>query len=140
MICGHVSHPRPSPRESTLFELLELQADADGWRCLIEVPPSSPYFEGHFPGQPVLPGVAQLEIVVDLLRRCLAEPERARAAEPTTVDVVGLRQVRFRELVQPGDRLDVRLARPDGDGECTFRMEARGKLAASGRVRLRGHA
>lgn len=113
-----------------MFELLELHAEAEGWRCLIEVPPSSPYFEGHFPGQPVLPGVAQLDIVVDLLQRCLERDLDARA----------LRQVRFRELVQPGDRLDVRLSRPDASGECAFRMETRGKLAASGRVRIGGAA
>lgn len=43
------------------------------WTCSVVVPLSSGLFDGHFPGAPILPGVAQLLLVQALLRRALGE-------------------------------------------------------------------
>lgn len=61
----------------------------------VTVPPGSPFFEGHFPGFPVLPGVAQLRIVLDALAL-------VRGAPP---QLLAIRRLRFRRTVAPGDRL-----------------------------------
>lgn len=58
------------------------------------------YFEGHFPDQPVLPGVALLEALI------------ARAAARTWPDLGrfrGLRRLKFSMIIEPGTRLRVRL-------------------------------
>jgi predicted hotdog family 3-hydroxylacyl-ACP dehydratase len=53
------------------------------------------WFEGHFPGHPILPGVTQLTLVVEALAR-----ERGA---PTALG--GIAFVRLRQLVRPGERL-----------------------------------
>lgn len=60
------------------------------------------FFDGHFPGDPVLPGVAQLS--------ALAEP-LARAAWPELGALARVTRLKFHRLVRPGDELTVRLAR-----------------------------
>lgn len=37
----------------------------------ILIPPDHPCFEGHFPGHPIFPAVAQLDLVLDHLQRIL---------------------------------------------------------------------
>ncbi len=34
----------------------------------IHVSSDSPWFDGHFPGEPILPGVAQIGMVLDVIR------------------------------------------------------------------------
>jgi predicted hotdog family 3-hydroxylacyl-ACP dehydratase len=56
----------------------------------VDLPGDSPYVWGHFPGRPILPGVAQLALALDTLRPAL--PERLVLA-------------RFRRIVTPPARL-----------------------------------
>jgi predicted hotdog family 3-hydroxylacyl-ACP dehydratase len=62
----------------------------------IEIPAGGGCFEGHFPGQPILPGVALL----DLACRALAS---AGEGQPLR----GVAFARLRKLVAPGDRLEL---------------------------------
>src|SRR5438552_14448534 len=66
---------------------------------------TGPYFAGHFPGAPVLPGVMLCEALVQLGSR-LAEDEDLR--------LVAVDKARFRRPVLPGDtlRLEVTCAAP----------------------------
>lgn len=63
----------------------------------IEVPSSGAWFEGHFPGRPILPGVAELALAVDALARVAGRP----------VSLRGIAFARLRQLVFPGDRLEL---------------------------------
>ena len=63
----------------------------------IEVPAGGAYFEGHFPGRPILPGVAELTLTLDALTR------EARGL----VCLQGIAFARLRQLVFPGDRLEL---------------------------------
>jgi 3-hydroxyacyl-[acyl-carrier-protein] dehydratase len=74
------------------------------------------FFQGHFPGQPVMPGVLQLEAMAQ------AGALLAFATEPFNPDekviyLMAFDGVRFRKPVVPGDRLDlhVKLTRRKGD-------------------------
>ncbi len=70
----------------------------------IEVPAAGPLFEGHFPGRPILAGIAELALVA-----------RALAPETGAAGVCAIPFVRFRGLVLPADSLEVE-ASPRGDG------------------------
>ncbi len=66
------------------------------------------YFQGHFPGHPVLPGVVIVE--------ALAQAGGLLAYETATADdgisilyLVGIEESRFRQIVRPGDQLMLRV-------------------------------
>ena len=61
-------------------------------------------FQGHFPGEPIFPGVLQLEALAQLGGVLLAHmPE----SEGKLMVFAGIDKVRFRRMVVPGDRLDM---------------------------------
>ncbi len=65
---------------------------------------NEPYFQGHFPGEPIMPGVLILEALAQatgLLSFCsLPEDERNKLYM-----LVGIDKARFRGQVAPGDQL-----------------------------------
>lgn len=63
----------------------------------IEIPKDSPWFDGHFPGQPVLPGIAQLAMVQDLLR----------AAMDNRLKIKKITRVRFKQMIRPDDGITI---------------------------------
>lgn len=78
-----------------------------GERCVVHarVPSELRYLEGHFPGQPIVPGVAQL---VPLVYR------EARIAWPDLAAPTSIKRLKFLEALRPGDELEVQLVRePD---------------------------
>ena len=110
---------------ATLFEgavLLDESITAEGWRARVRVDPSCPLFDGHFEGEPVLPGVAQLAVV----------SHGMGAWAGGRVALGGLPSVRFRQRVRPGDTLDVFVGAPEADGRARFEVRVAGELAAHG--------
>lgn len=63
--------------------------------------PDEPFFAGHFPGNPIVPGVLQVEAIVQAAA-LLALHSGAVPADGT-VTLLGLDRVRFRRSVVPGD-------------------------------------
>jgi 3-hydroxymyristoyl/3-hydroxydecanoyl-(acyl carrier protein) dehydratase len=92
------------------------------------VPPESKWFDGHFPGNPILPGIAQLALVSDALR----EFAHGRGDD---MPVVGISRVRFRQFIRPNDSIQVS-ASPDKDDPSLFKFRIRvnGQLACSGQM------
>jgi predicted hotdog family 3-hydroxylacyl-ACP dehydratase/3-hydroxymyristoyl/3-hydroxydecanoyl-(acyl carrier protein) dehydratase len=98
----------------------------------IEVPAAgSPIFAGHFPGHPVLPGIAHLALVQEALA-ALGVPGDTGGGDPN-VAIVEVRTLRLRRAVVPGDRLTLRLEAAGGGagaGSRGTRFELR-RLAAA---------
>jgi 3-hydroxyacyl-[acyl-carrier-protein] dehydratase len=68
---------------------------------------NEPFFQGHFPGEPVMPGVLILEAMAQVgsILACLSDQEMmGRLAFFAGVD-----KARFRRVVRPGDQLVLRL-------------------------------
>lgn len=78
----------------------------DGVRivALKNVSINEPYFRGHFPEQPVMPGVLICEALAQA-GALLAHRSRDGVAASRGVILAGLDRVRFRHPVVPGDQL-----------------------------------
>ena len=61
------------------------------------------HFLGHFPGEPVMPGVLILEGMAQagIILTCLSNPER----KGQVAYFAGMDTVRFRKIVYPGDQM-----------------------------------
>ncbi len=110
--------------------ILELRED--GAVGLKNVTMNEPFFPGHFPGRPLMPGVLIIEALAQVgAVALLSRPEnRGKLAL-----FAGLDRVRFKRPVRPGDtlRLEVTLERmrgPIGRGRGTATVE--GQVAAQG--------
>ena len=64
-------------------------------------------FNGHFPGQPILPGVIMLEAMAQLSGVLAFESKGMRPADGVNYLFGGVEKARFRRPVIPGDRLDM---------------------------------
>jgi 3-hydroxyacyl-[acyl-carrier-protein] dehydratase len=74
------------------------------WKC---VTMNEPHFQGHFPGQPVMPGVLILEALAQagaLLATLSLTPEEVN---DKITYLMGIDAARFRRPVVPGDRLEL---------------------------------
>jgi len=70
---------------------------------------NEPFFSGHFPGHPVMPGVLILEALAQAaaLLACLSLPPDQVGNKVTYL--MGIDGARFRKPVVPGDRLELRV-------------------------------
>lgn len=93
--------------------------------CELCVPEWSPLFEGHFPGQPILAGVAQLVLVERVLARLI--PGRATKR---------LERVRFKATCGPRETLRVELDVPGQGERVRVRLHGAAGLVMEGVLRV----
>ncbi|MDK9708495.1 MAG: MaoC/PaaZ C-terminal domain-containing protein [Desulforhopalus sp.] len=84
----------------------------------------SPWFSGHFPNNPILPGVAQLGMVADLI----SEPHQG------CLSITGLSRVKFRKLVRPGEQLHIEVTRNSSENHCMFKITSGNEDVCSGKM------
>jgi 3-hydroxyacyl-[acyl-carrier-protein] dehydratase len=93
----------------------------------IQAPPDSPWFCGHFPGQPILPGIAQLGIVFDAIRHFGSQDMK----------ITQISRVRFKQMIRPDDNLHLMVTPRTGqDGSYAFRIMIDTELACSGLMQV----
>ena len=81
--------------------VLAKRTEPGGGEIEILVAKNNPWFAGHFPGHPILPGVAQIAWAVHYAAELYAG----------TPPPPGLEQVKFKRPILPGTRLTLRLTR-----------------------------
>lgn len=65
---------------------------------------NEPYFQGHFPGHPVMPGVLQIEAMAQAAGILML---RQVSSENTIAFFMSCDKVKFRQAVTPGDQLEI---------------------------------
>ena len=66
---------------------------------------NEPFFNGHFPVQPVMPGVLIVEAMAQATGLLAMESDPSTVSETTIYLFVGIDKVRFKQQVEPGDQL-----------------------------------
>ncbi|HEX5693615.1 MAG TPA: 3-hydroxyacyl-ACP dehydratase FabZ, partial [Arenimonas sp.] len=107
-------------------------------RAIKNVTFNEPYFQGHFPGRPVMPGVLVIEAMAQAggLLTQLSLPRDA-IGEGKLFYLVKVDNARFNRMVVPGDQLDIevelkRTIRTMALYECAARVD--GKVVASAEI------
>lgn len=97
--------------------------------ALANVPADSSWFSGHFPGEPILPGIA----LVYLVKQVIA---RGRQKKREKLQFYALRRIRFTQPVRPGDSLSVNINAEDAGEEILFHFKVvcRGNIVSSGMI------
>jgi len=74
-------------------------------QALKNVSINEPFFQGHFPSRPVMPGVLMLEAMTQTAALLSFESAGTEPSEDTVVYFVGIDGARFKRVVEPGDQL-----------------------------------
>jgi 3-hydroxyacyl-[acyl-carrier-protein] dehydratase len=74
-------------------------------KALKNITINEPFFGGHFPARPVMPGVLMLEALAQASALLSFESMDSERDEDTVVYFVGIDKTRFKRPVGPGDQL-----------------------------------
>ncbi|MCF8110516.1 MAG: hypothetical protein K9J85_03410 [Desulfobacteraceae bacterium] len=89
------------------------------------VPSDSPWFSGHFPGDPILPAIAQLGIVFDVIQQATG-----RQQNPESVN-----RVKYRRVIRPDEAIHVAAIPVEGkQGLYSFQITVNDETACKGRI------
>ncbi len=102
------------------------------------VHPEREIFKGHFPEEPVLPGVYTVEIMAQTADILILSTARYAGKIPL---FIGINNVRFLSKIRPGDTLEIRARFAAEKAEkgivtCSGEVYNAGQLACSGDVTL----
>ncbi len=86
-------------------QVLALDADRICTRVLAD--PQAEFFRGHYPGNPVMPGVLLCECCFQAGALLVGRRLGTETAAKTTPVITRIREAKFRHIVRPGDILEV---------------------------------
>jgi 3-hydroxymyristoyl/3-hydroxydecanoyl-(acyl carrier protein) dehydratase len=106
--------------------------EANRIESLVYVPENSLWFCGHFPGEPILPGIALIYMAEQAISRNAGEK-----GEPIRLD--GLKRVRFTHPVRPGEKLSLKVTGEQTGNETlySFKVASAGNIVCSGLIAAR---
>ena len=105
--------------------------------ALKNVSANEPYFQGHFPNRPIMPGVLILEAMAQAAGILTFRTRGTKPDDKSLYYYVGIDDARFKKPVVPGDQLELEVAlerqlRGIGKFACVARVA--GQVAASASI------
>jgi acyl-CoA synthetase (AMP-forming)/AMP-acid ligase II len=99
--------------------------DANTAELTLVVPLNLAYLEGHFPGEPILPGVVQILWARHFGQTLLNLP----------ANITQMKKVKFKRLIRPGERIHLRLVYSEAKQQMSFRYQSNLDECSSGVLR-----
>jgi acyl-CoA synthetase (AMP-forming)/AMP-acid ligase II len=125
---GKIDHERIAnllSLDSRVFPQLQFFSQQDDCVELsLRVQADLPYFSGHFPGQPILPGVTQLAWV----------EKYGKIFFSITQPFLRMEVIKFKKIIRPGDKLTLQLRWNQGSGKLYFDFSSSIESYSSGRL------
>ena len=124
------------PQRDPFLMIDEVEKYTPGESCIAykNVKLEEPYFKGHFPGNPIMPGVLIVESLAQAGAVAILSMEENKGKNAI---FGGIDKIKFKKMVVPGDRLKlevniIKRKGPIGVGEALATVD--GKVAAKGEL------
>ena len=121
------------PHRDPMLLIDEMELDADGVCHAKYLVKENEFFcSGHFPGNPIVPGVIQCEIMAQSCALLVKEDIPGKTTLYTGID-----KVRFKNVVKPGDLCEITarlLARKGPIVFCQAELRVKGNLCSKGEL------
>jgi 3-hydroxyacyl-[acyl-carrier-protein] dehydratase len=113
--------------ECKWYNLKKIEVDPGGGiSAVMFIPFDSPWFSGHFPGNPILPAIAQLAIVLDIAKKACGLELIPKAFKRT----------KYRRIIRPGEPINVFLYPVKGKAMTySFQLAVYDEIACKGLIK-----
>jgi 3-hydroxyacyl-[acyl-carrier-protein] dehydratase len=109
------------------YSLLDLATPLPGAiLAQVVVHDDSPWFSGHFSGNPILPGIAQLYMVAAVIARSRYE----------NLYIKRVQRVKFKKIIRPGEHLEINAVATTTRGLYSFRITSEAQDVCTGSIFL----
>ena len=127
-------HRRIPHRPPFLFIDKIIEINDDSAKASLFVKPDFPFFKGHYPGNPIMPGVLLCESVFQTGAIFLADylSNQSLTDENVTPVLSRIRDARFKRMVLPGDDIEISVFLKEQMGQfynLTGEIKNKGKTA-----------
>ncbi|MEJ2127498.1 MAG: hypothetical protein P8X81_01490 [Woeseiaceae bacterium] len=105
-------------------QIVSESADSNRAEFEIRIPRDLLYLQGHFPGEPVLPGVVQVHWAIELARKHF----------DLKSEFVAIEGLKFHRVIEPDTRLGLTVEYDDASGKLRFAYTSGDDTYSQGRV------